>query len=302
MGLLRRCGRVGAALRLLALVLGAAWGVPAALAAESEAPSAQAQAKAQAQAPAAAGSEALPSGEEVAHRINARDEGQHSAQRLVMDLIEKDGFTRTRETRLFRIQTEEGRKLVIFYERPKTLEGTAFLTHDHAEPGREDDLWLYLPALRKTRRIAAADRGRAFLATDLSYEDMKLGTRVSLEDYHWRTLGAEEVDGEQRIVVEARPVDEETAEELGYGRVELRVDPSIWLVRRSDFEDPAGRALKTARMEAVRQVDGIWTVHRIEVENHRTGHRTVFRSEDVDYEGEIPEDLFTPRALRRGAP
>ena len=300
MGLLRRSGRARSGLRRLALVLalGAAWGVPSGLAAQSEEPSA----KAEALAAAEAGSEALPSGEEVARRINARDQGQHSAQRLVMDLIEKDGFTRTRETRLFRIQEEEGRKLVIFYESPKTLEGTAFLTHDHFEAGREDDLWLYLPALRKTRRIAAADRGRAFLATDLSYEDMKLGTRVSLEDYRWRTLGAEEVEDERRIVVEARPVDEETAEELGYGRVELRVDPSIWLVRRSDFEDPAGRALKTARMEAVRQVDGIWTVHRIEVENHRTGHRTIFRSEDVDYEGEVPEDLFTPRALRRGAP
>lgn len=251
---------------------------------------------------AAAATPALPDGAEVARRINARDDGRHTRRRLTMDLIEPDGFTRTRETRFFRRHDEDGKKLAIFFESPKNLEGTAFLTHDHAEAGRDDDLWLYLPALRKVRRIAVSDRGRPFLATDLSYEDVKLETRVSEDDYRWRTLG-EEGEGEaRRLVVEAVPVDEETADELGYGRVELRVDPQTWLVRRADYEDPAGRRLKTAEIGDVRRVDGIWTPHTVRVENHRTGHRTVLRFEDVDYATAPPDDLFTPRALRRGPP
>lgn len=244
----------------------------------------------------------LPAGEEVARRINARSEGQETSRRLVMELIAKDGFSRTRETRFLRRTEEDVRKLVIFYESPKTLEGTAFLTHDHAEPGRDDDLWLYLPALRKVRRIASSDRGRAFLSTDLSYEDVKLETRVSLADYTYRTLGRETEEGEPRLVLEATPVDEDTAYELGYGRVELRVDPAIWLVRRAEYEDPAGRRLKTAWIRDVRQVDGIWTAHEIEVHDHQSGHRTVFHFEDVAYETGIPESAFTPRGLSRGPP
>jgi hypothetical protein len=286
MGLLRR------PLLLLALL--------AALAPGAAAHGQDAAATGPAAAPAA--DAALPDGAEIARRINARDEGRQTSRTLVMELIEPDGFTRTRETRFFRRSDDEGRKLAIFYESPKTLEGTAFLTHDHPDPERDDDLWLYLPALRKVRRIAISDRGRAFLATDLSYEDVKLETRVSETDYRFRTLGETQEDGARRLVVEAVPVDDATAHALGYGRVELQVDPETWLVRRAEYADPAGRPLKTAVIEGVRAVDGIQTPHRIRVESHRTGHRTVFRFDDVDYTTELPESLFTPRALRRGPP
>lgn len=296
----RSPGRAGAAAALL-VALALALVTPAAAQDAPAGPQVGAAPDAADAPPAGAGDE-LPSGDEVARRIDARDEGRQTSRRLVMELIEPDGFTRVRETRFFRLVGEDARKLVIFYESPKTLEGTAFLSHDHAEPGRDDDLWLYLPALRKVRRIGASDRGRPFLATDLSYEDVKLETRVSRDDYRYRTLGAEEEDGARRLVVEAVPVDDDTAHELGYGRVELRVDPETWLVRRADYEDPGGRPLKTARIEDVRRVDGLWTPHRIEVVNHQTGHRTIFRFEDVDYERELPESLFTPRALRRGPP
>lgn len=296
MGLLSRRSRLAAG--LLAAILGT---VAPGAAFATEATGAPASAAAAGDAAEADG--ALPEGEQVARRINARDEGRHTSRRLVMELVDASGFRRVRETRFFRLAGDDGsKKLAIFYESPKSLEGTAFLTHDHPEPGRDDDLWLYLPALRKTRRIAASDRGRAFLATDLSYEDVKLETKVSLDDYTWRTVGEEEQDGRRLLVVEAVPVDEETAHELGYGRVLLHVDPSIWLVRQAEYEDPAGRPLKTAHVGGVRQVDGIWTAHEIEVRNHRTGHRTLFRFEDVDYATEVPEGLFTPRALRRGPP
>jgi len=289
MGLLTRLAGAARGSALLGLLLLAAPGV--------------AQETSPAEDPAAGPAQAgLPEGAEVARRINARPEGRETSRRLVMDLVEEDGFTRTRETRFLRRAEEDVRTLVIFYESPKTLEGTAFLTHDHAEPGREDDLWLYLPALRKVRRIASSDRGRAFLAPDLSYDDVKLETRVSLADYTYRTLGRELEDGAPRLVVEATPVDESTSHELGYGRVELRVDPSIWLVRRADYQDPGGRRLKTAWIRDVRQVDGIWTPHEIEVRNHQTGHRTVFRFEDVAYEPGLPDSVFTPRGLSRGPP
>lgn len=247
-----------------------------------------------------AGGAGLPSGDEIARRINARDEGEHVRRRLTMRLIDEGGHVRTRETVSFRRHFGDEKRSVLFFESPKNVKDTAFLTFDHAEPGREDDQWLYLPALRKTRRIAGADRGGRFLGTDFSYEDMKKGTRVSMEDYTRRTVGRDEVDGRPCLLVENVPVSEEVARELGYGKVVFCVDPEIWMVRRSAFWDERGEPLKTTFVRDVRQVDGIWTPHEIEARNHQTGHRTVFTFSEVDYEAPVPEDLFTERALRTG--
>jgi hypothetical protein len=242
-------------------------------------------------------------GSEVARRINARDEGRQVSRTLRWELVDRAGNPRTRETRVFRKTDATGKRTVLFFLAPQNLRDTAFLTVDHAEPGREDDQWLYLPAARKVRRISATDRGEAFLGSDLSYEDVKLETRVGLEDYRWTTqAGDEVVDGHACWLLEAVPVDAKTARELGYGRVLLRVDPALWMVRRAEYWDPGGRLLKTAALGEIRLVDGIWTVHRVEATNAVTGHRTILTFHDVDYASPVDDDLFTERALLRGAP
>lgn len=249
---------------------------------------------------AAGGAGGLPDGAEVARRINARDEGVSSSRRVTMELVDKGGSRRVRETRFLRRFFGEEKRTAIFYLSPATIADTAFLTIDHPEPDRDDDQWLYLPALRKVRRISAADRGDSFLGTDLTYEDIKKETKVSLDDYTWRTLGEDEVDGHRCIAVEATPVSEEVASELGYGRVVSCVDAEIWMVRRAEYWDRAGRPLKVSHVSEIRQVDGIWTPHRIEVGNRRTGHRTIFTVDEVDYATEVDEDLLTQQALKRG--
>jgi hypothetical protein len=251
-------------------------------------------------APAAAAD--LPSGEEVAQRINARDEGESLFRRVTMELVDDEGHRRVRETRFYRRTFGGEKRMAVFYDAPTTVKGTAFLAVDHPEPDRDDDQWLYLPALRRVRRIAASDRGDAFLGTDLSYEDVKKETKVGLEDYTWRTLGEGEVEGRRCIQVEAVPVDERRAAELGYGRVVSWVDAEIWMVRRAEYYDRAGRPLKSARVSEIRAVDGVWTPHRIEVENRRTGHRTIFTVSDVSYAAPVPEEVFSESALRRGGP
>ena len=242
----------------------------------------------------------LPDGDEIARRINARDEGVAVARHLTMQLTDRHGQTRTRETRGFRKYYGADKRTVIFYLEPSNIKDTAFLTWDYADPARDDDQWLYLPAMRKVRRISASDRGDYFLGTDLTYEDIKLESRVSLKDYRRRTLGEEEINGHHCFRVEATPVDDKTAKELGYGRVEQWVDGQIWMVRQARFWDPRGNPLKTARFSDIRQVQGIWTQHRIEVENLKTGHRTLFLFSDVDYEQGVNDELFTQNALRRG--
>lgn len=242
----------------------------------------------------------LPSAAEVVTSVNARDEGVAASRKVVMELIERSGKKRVRKTLSYRKYFGGEKRTVIFYLSPRNVKGTALLTFDYAGGDREDDQWLYLPALRKVRRISAADRGDYFLGTDLTYEDIKQETRINSEDYAQEVTGEEMVDGHRAYVLQSTPKSEKIAKELGYGRGVQWVDADIRLVRKAVFWDVQGNLLKTVLFGDVRPIQGRWTVHRIAVTNHKTGHRTVITYSDVDYRSEISDDLFTKRALRRG--
>jgi len=246
-----------------------------------------------------AGAESL-SGEEIARRANARDDGDHVARSFVMELVSPRGKVRRRETRSFRRDFADSRRSVLFFEKPPNLEGTALLTYDYPEVGRADDQWIYLPAVRKSRRVATKDRGQSFLGTDLSYEDLKKETKLSLQEYRWKTLGREAIDGHDCWILEAIPVDDETAYELGYGRIILRIDAELWIPRLAEYWTPQLRPLKVIELRDIRPVQGIWTAHEMSARNLRSGHLTRFVFADVEYGSELPDDLFTERALRRG--
>lgn len=242
----------------------------------------------------------LPDGDEIARRINARNEGEAVSRQLTMEMIDNSGKSRMRKTKGFRKYYGAEKRTVLFYLDPINIKDTAFLTYDYPDVGKDDDQWLYLPAMHKVRRISASDRGDYFLGTDFTYEDIKLETRVSLNDYRRRTIGESEVDGVHCLLLENVPVSDAVARELGYGKVEQCVDDSIWIVRRSKIWDTQGNPLKTIQAGDIRQVQGIWTQHVLEAVNHKSGHRTRFTFSDVNYQDGIDDRLFTQDALKRG--
>jgi len=242
----------------------------------------------------------LPSGDMIALNINARDEGIAVSRNLKMQMTDRHGKVRIRETRAFRKYFGDDKRTAIFYQKPKNIKDTAFLTYDYEDKETDDDQWLYLPAMRKVRRISASDRGDYFLGTDLSYEDIKLETRVSVKDYNRKTIAEDVVDGVHCYIVEETAIDNETAEELGHSRRESCVDDSIWMTRRSKFWDLQNNLLKTTYFKDISKVQGIWTAHTIEVENHKTGHHTLFTFSDVNYTDGVKDSVFTQNALKRG--
>lgn len=247
-----------------------------------------------------AAAETLPAGEEIARRINARDEGEVVSRFVTMAMTDRSGTERVRETKSFRKYFGKEKRTVIFYLSPANIKDTAFLTYDYPEADRDDDQWLYLPAVRKVRRISASDRGDYFLGTDFTYEDIRKETKVGIEDYSWKTLAEETIDGHRCFLVEEIPVNEKTAKELGYSKVQSWVDAEIWMVRQAKYWDVAGNPLKTLQVREITLIRDIWTAHQISVENHKTGHKTVFTFKDVNYGQSVKDELFTEDGLRRG--
>jgi predicted RND superfamily exporter protein len=244
----------------------------------------------------------LPDGRWLAEQINAVDEGVQRSSKLSMKMVDRRGKERQRETLTFRKYYGEEKRTALFYLSPRNVKDTGFLTYDYPDANKDDDQWLYLPALRKARRISASDRGDYFLGTDFTYEDIKKEGKFELSDYHFKTLKRDSLDGKEVLLLEAIPVDEETAAELGHSSVLAWVDPSNWIVLKSQSWDINENQLKTTVMSDIREVDGIWTRHSLIVDNHKTGHHTEFTFSQVDYNTEVKDRVFTRQALTRGVP
>ena len=244
--------------------------------------------------------DSLPEGQGIIQNVVDRDEGEWVTRKLRMEMTDRRGTTRTRETDAYRRYYGEEKRTVIFYNSPTNVKGTGFLTYDYPEADRDDDQWLYLPALRKVRRISASDRGDYFLGTDFSFEDIKKESKIGMEDYIFKTLGQEDIDGHPTYVIEALPINKNIALELGYSRVLLHVDPEIWISRKTQMWDVSGNPLKILRSQDIRQIDGIWSVHSISAENHKTGHKTQFTFSDIDYRKEVKDKVFKTNTLKRG--
>jgi len=242
----------------------------------------------------------LPTGEQIAKNINARNEGISLSRNMQMILTDKRGKERIRETVSYRKYFGDEKRTVIHYLKPRNIKKTAFLTYDYPQTDKDDDQWLYLPAMRKVRRISASDRGDYFLGTDFTYEDIKKESKVTLEDYTRKTLREEELNKHPTYVIEEIPVDDEIADELGYGKVIRWIDKNIWITRKSEFYDTRNKRLKTTLFKDIKLVNGIWTAHRLEVDNHKTGHKTIFNFSNIIYDKGVRDDFFTQRAIRRG--
>lgn len=239
-------------------------------------------------------------GVEIMQSVNDRDDGVQVSRDMRIELVDRRGKTRIQETRGFRRYFGEEKRTVIFYRAPSNIRDTGFLTYDYPDADIDDDQWLYLPALRKVRRISASDRGDYFLGTDFSYEEIKKENKIELSDYELTRIGGEIVDGVECIVVEGVPLTAAIAKELGYSKVVWRVDPAIWMSRSSDYWDVNGNHLKTITSPDIQQVDGLWTALEIQVVNHKTSHRSAFTFTNVDYRSEVPTKFFEQRSLTRG--
>ncbi len=237
---------------------------------------------------------------EIMRQVDALDDGDNRTARMSMTLIDRDGNTRTRQIQTFIKDRGRDTLNLMFFLSPSNVRNTGFLTHDFREPDRDDDQWLYLPELRKTKRIAGAGKSQSFMGTDFSYADM---TRRVLEEWNYRLLGERDVRGRPAWLIEATPASESVRERYGYAKSVLLVRKDVSMVVRAVHWLTTGGRLKYLDVTGLERIDGIWTRVELDmrtVRNKETQHRTVLRFEGVRYNQDLGEDLFTLRQLEKG--
>jgi hypothetical protein len=123
-----------------------------------------------------------PEARAIMEAVDARDDGDRQTADMEMVLIDKHGNQRVRRIKSFRMDRGEDDLRLMFFQHPADVKDTGFLTYDYDQADRDDDQWLYLPALRKTKRIASTDKSGSFMGSDLNYSDM---TSRELDDYDY---------------------------------------------------------------------------------------------------------------------
>jgi len=240
------------------------------------------------------------SADDIVMRVNEVDDGDFLTRKLSMKMVDKRGKERQRETISYRKDYPGEMRTVLFYLSPANVRNTGFLVWDYSDQAKDDDQWLYLPALRKVRRIASSDRGSYFLGTDFTYDDIQLDGKLEPRDYNFTLVGEESLVGVESYRISSVPKTKDIAKELGYGRTEVWVDKSNWMVLKVEFWDLKNKPLKRMSISDVRRVGNILTRHQLHIVNHKTGHQTQFSFSEVDYKTPVKDSWFTKRALSRG--
>ena len=249
--------------------------------------------------PGAAAGEPL-SGRAIMELVDARDDGDNASQDMLMILIDKRGNQRKRAIRSFSKDFGEDTHSIMFFLSPADVKDTGFLTYDYDEFDRDDDQWLYLPALKKVKRIASSDKSGSFMGSDFSYADM---TERKLDHYDYTLMKEAEVDGVPVWQVEAIPNTPEEIEETGYTKSVVFVRKDNYVVIRSVAWVKKGKRLKYFDVKKLEQIDGIWIpteMHMTTKKGKATLHKTVLTASNVHFNQGHDDDLFSTRQLEKG--
>lgn len=242
---------------------------------------------------------AADTGLEIMARVDARDDGDNRTDNVTMTLIDKNGHERQRQLLNYRKDEGSTVKQLLFFLEPANVRNTGFLTYDYQDPSRDNDQWIYLPELYKTKRIASSDKSQPFMGSDFSYADM---TRRILDEWTFKVLGEKEVRGEMTWLIEALPVSNEVEKRYGYSKSVLFVHPELNMVVRAIHWRNDGK-LKYLDISRLEEIDGVWTATQLDmrtVQGKETIHRTIMSFSNVRYNQGLDESIFTQRRLEKG--
>ena len=232
-------------------------------------------------------------GLQVIQNVYDRPEGNDMESELTMSLINSRGDKRVREIKQFSKDMGDVEKKIMFFKSPADVRNTSFMNWSYDEEGKDDDQWIYLPALKKTKRISSDSKSDSFMGSDFTYDD--LGDRHPTADNH-KILREEKLSGEDCYVVESLPKDEEYM----YSKTITWVIKDKWIGLKRDFYDEDGELLKTLSVKKYEKIKGYWIQNESEMINIQKDHTTHMILNNIKIDTGISDSKFTERMMKRG--
>lgn len=229
--------------------------------------------------------------DEVVNRANLVSyyAGNDGRAQVKMTITDAKGRTREREMTILRRDEAEGgdQKFYVYFHRPADVRNMTYLVWKHV--GKDDDRWLYQPALDLVKRIAAGDKRTSFVGSDFLYEDVS-GRGVD-EDSH-ELLRTEE----KAYVIRNRPKSPGSVE---FDYYDVWIDKSTFMPMKAEYCDKSGKKYRLVEALEVKEIQGHPTVTRSRASNLESGGSTVSEFSEIKYDLGLPDDIFTERYLRR---
>ena len=231
-------------------------------------------------------------GEQIIQNAYDRDTGTEIEGQLKMTLTNKSGNERVRELKQFIKDFGDVEKKIMYFIKPADVKNTSFMNWSYTND-KADDQWIYLPALKKVKRISSDSKSDYFMGSDFTYDD--LGDRKPADDIH-KLLREEKFNGENCYVIESTPKEEDYM----YSKTITWIVKGKWVGLQKKFYDEDEDFLKTLTIKKYEEVDGIITILSTSMENDQKKHKTTMEFSDVKINKGVKDNIFTERMMKRG--
>lgn len=232
-------------------------------------------------------------GKQIVEKVYNRPAPTQQTATLTMTLTNRSGSTRVRIIKQFTKDLGKVEKSIMFFQTPADVKNTSFMSWTYEDDSKSDDQWIYLPTLKKTKRISSDSKSDYFMGSDFTYDD--LGDRKLEDDIH-TLIGEETMDGKECYVVESVSIDEEYM----YSKTKTWIIKEHFIGFKKEFYDEDGDLLKVLRIKEYKDYDGFLIINLSEMENVQKNHRTTMDLNDINITNKIQESLFTERIMMRG--
>jgi len=229
----------------------------------------------------------------IAVEADKRDEGfGDSTADMTMELRNKQGDSSTRYIRIKTLEViGDGDKSMSIFDEPADVKGTAFLTFSHAI--KPDEQWLYLPALKRVKRINSKNKSGPFMGSEFAYEDI---ASQEIEKYTYKYLRDETLNGIDCFVIERYPAYEHS----GYTRQVVWINKAEYRPEKVVFYDRKNSLLKTLTYDGYQQyLDKFWRADQMNMENHQTGKSTTLTWSNYQFRTGLEDSDFNKNSLKR---
>ena len=233
-------------------------------------------------------------GREIMLKVDQQADGETRKSLMTMELVNKRGRKRVRSMNSYSKDYGKDKRSIMFFQQPADVKGTGFLTWDYHEEDKNDDRWLYLPAMKKTRRInGSSAKKEYFMGSDFTYDDM--GNRNVDEDEHV-LMRTEIIKDKGCWIIESIPNDKS---EL-YSRRVLWVRQDNYMVTRVEYYDKQDELMKELEVNEMKKIDGYWVSTVMTMNNRQRDHQTIIYINSIEYDIPVDDNLFTVNALEKG--
>lgn len=232
-------------------------------------------------------------GLKIMENVYNRPTGNDMTAELTMTLINSSGQKRVRKIQQYIRDFGKVEKKIMFFVSPADVKNTSFMNWSYDDPNKDDDQWIYLPALKKIKRISSDNKSDYFMGSDFTYDD--LGDRKPSADNH-KLLREEKVNGVDCYVVESTPKDPDYM----YSKTITWVIKGKWIGLKKEFYDEDGELFKILNVKNYENIKGYWIITHVEMNNIQKNHKTIMELSNVKINTGIPSSKFTQRMMMRG--